>query len=405
MSNRVEFSPEIVRLAQARASESGSKLSDELARIAVEEVIMNADPELDLVIDPDSALSSIDSVVSAIGANDVVVNNWHIDVRALDEEGYVELSKALVGTPALSSGTLVVALNGTASAEVVSHVKAGTWLNSEGRFGDNEAVRIQTERASDFDAVATISGICQRECVSDKAGNRTPDDSEIHQFLKDPSSFIIARQKQLVTALCSIGEVRDIARNVKVDLSRETVNRMLRAEANWNRRTEELVDKLSPKFKSLTRDELKKHVTITGEELGGQPEAPAFRKALLKRVSSDEISRRLGGSAAVKMKKLFDQIIAGKTPSDAVKEVVKNNVAVDIAEIIKTQRGRVESFIAASAEEVGHAFQQLALQPSYATHSKKADEGLDSVNEALLLLEAGDIAESVQSIEKELIEG
>lgn len=405
MSNRVEFSPEVVRLAQARASESGSKLSDELARIAVEEVILNADPELDLMMEPDNALSSIDSVVSAIGANDVVVNARHIDVRAIDEDGYVSLSKALVGTPALTNGTLVVSLRGTLSGEVVSHIKAGTWLNSEGRFGDDEPVRIQAEAAKDFDAVATISGICQNAHNStDKSLNRAPEASELQQFLRDPSSFITARQKQLVTALCMLSEMRDLARDVKVDLSRGVVNRMLRAEANWNRRTEEMVDKLSPKFKSLTRDELKKHVTITGEELGGQPEAPAFRKALLKRVSSDEISRRLGGSAASKVKSIYDQIVAGKTSTDAVKQVVKNNAAVDIAQAIKTSRGRVESFIAASVEEIGQAFQSLALQPSYATHSSK-DEGLDAINEALLLLEAGDIAESVQAVEKELIEG
>ncbi|MDZ4834830.1 MAG: hypothetical protein SGJ27_13715 [Candidatus Melainabacteria bacterium] len=405
MSNRVEFSPEIVRLAQARASESGSNLSDELARITVEEVIMNADPELNLLMEPDCALSSIDSVVAAIGANDVVVNSRHIDVRALDDEGYVSLSKALVGTPVLTAGTLVVSLDGSLSGEVVSHIKAGTWLNSEGRFGDDEAVRIQAERTSGFDAVATISGIVQGALnASDKSANRTPEVSELHQFLKEPSSFITARQKQLVTALCTSSEVRDMAREVHVELSRGAVNRMLRAEANWNRRTEEMVDKLSPKFKSLTRDELKKHVTITGEELGGQFEAPAFRKALLKRVSSDELSRRLGGNAATKMKNLYDQIIAGKSPSDAVKQVVKNQVAVDIAQSIKSQRGRVENFVAVTAEEIGRAFQQLALQPSYATHSKQ-DEGIDAINEALLLLEAGDVAESVKAIEKELIEG
>lgn len=404
MSNRVEFSPEVVRLAQARANESGSKLSDELARIAVEEVIMNADPELDLMLEPENALSSIDSVVAAIGANDIVVNSRHIDVRALDEDGYVSLSKALVGTPALTAGTLVVSLNGSLSGEVVSHIKAGTWLNSEGRFGDNEAVRIQAEAMKDFDAVGTISGICQNAQPGADKLSRAPEASELHQFLREPSSFITARQKQLVTALCAHSEVRDMARDVKLDLSRGVVNRMLRAEANWNRRTEEMVDKLSPKFKSLTRDELKKHVTVTGEELGGQPEAPAFRKALLKRVSSDEISRRLGGNAAAKVKSLYDQIVAGKSSTDAVKQVVKNNAAVDIAQAIKTSRGRVENFIAASVEEIGQAFQALALQPAYATHSKK-DEGLDAINEALLLLEAGEIAESVQAIEKELIEG
>lgn len=402
MSNRVEFSPEIVRLAQARAQESGSNLANELARLAVEEVIMNADPELDLVIESENALSSIDSVVAAVGANDVVVNGRHIDVRAIDEDGYVEVSKALVGTPALSSGTLVVALDGRTGGKVVAHVKAGSWLNAEQGTSDTEPVRVDVEQADDFDAVATISGICQRVHIPlDKT--KLPETSDLEKFLNQPNSMILARQKQMVTALCAKSELRDIAREIKVDLSRGVVNRMLRAESTWNRRTEEVVDKLAPKFKSLTREELKKHVTMTGEELGGQPEAPAFRKALLKRVSADELSVRLGGTAASKVRSLYEQIISGKSASEAVKSIIKNNVAVDLASAIKAKRGKVEGFFAATAEEIGAAFQQLALQPAYATHSSK-DEGIDSINEALVLLEAGDVAESVRAMENELIE-
>jgi hypothetical protein len=401
MSNRVEFSPEIVRLAQARAQESGSNLANELARLAVEEVIMSADPELDLVIESENALSAIDSVVAAVGANDVVVNGRHIDVRAI-EDGHVELSKALVGTPALSSGTLVVALDGSSGAKVVAHVKAGSWLNAEQGSNDNEPVRVEVEEDKTFDAVATIAGICQRVHINlDKT--KLPETADLEKFLNQPGSMILARQKQMVTALCARAELREIAREIKVDLSRSVVNRILRAESTWNRRTEELVDKLSPKFKSLTREELKKHVTMTGEELGGQPEAPAFRKALLKRVSADELTSRLGGTAASKVRSLYEQIISGKSASDAVKHIVKNNVAVDIAAAIKNQRGKVEGFFAATAEEIGQAFQQLALQPAYATHSSK-DEGIESINEALVLLEAGDVAESVKAMENELIE-
>lgn len=403
MSNRVEFSPEIVRLAQARVQESGSNLANELARLAVEEVIMNADPELELVIEFENALSGIDSVVAAVGANDVVVNGRHIDVRAIGEDGHVELCKALVGTPALSSGTLVVALDGRTGAKIIAHVKAGSWMNAEQASADTEPVRVEVEPDDAFDAVATISGICQRVHIAlDKT--KLPETSDLEKFLNQPNSMILARQKQMVTALCAKAELREIARGIKVDLSRGVVNRMLRAEATWNRRTEEIVDKLSPKFKSLTREELKRHVTMTGEELGGQPEAPAFRKALLKRVSADELTSRLGGAAASKVRSLYEQITSGKSASDAVKSIVKNSVAVDLAQVIKTQRGKVEGFFAATAEEIGFAFQQLALQPAYATHSKK-DEGVESINEALLLLEAGDVAESVQAMESELIEG
>ncbi len=402
MSNRVEFSPEIVRLAQARAEETGSNLANELARIAVEEVIMNADPELDLIMEPENALSAIDSVVSATGANDIVVNGRHIDVRPI-EDGHVALSKSLVGTPALSSGTLVVSLDGSKSASVVAHVKAGSWLNAEEKFGDRDAVKVEVEPVSDFDAVGTIDGICQRVQIPVTV-SRLPEEDEIAKFLNAPESMIVARQKQLVTALCAKAEVRDVAREIKPDLSRGTVNRMLRAQSTWNRRTEELVDKLVPRMPSLTREQLKKHVSLTGEELGGQPEAPAFRKALLKRLSADELSRRLGGSAATRVKGLYDQITSGKSAKDAVKSILENNVAVDIAHAIKTQRGKIEGFFAATSEEIGQALQQLAVQPAYATHSNK-DAGTETINEALILLEVGEVAENLRAIENQLIEG
>ncbi|MBX9671262.1 MAG: hypothetical protein K2X93_26980 [Candidatus Obscuribacterales bacterium] len=404
MSNRVEFSPEIVRLAQARAEETGTNLANELARLAVEEVIMNADPELDLVMEPENALSAIDSVVSAIGANDIVVNGRHIDVRAIDENGHVSLSKSLVGTPALSSGTLVVSLDGSTTASVIAHIKAGSWLNTEGKFGDQDAVKVEVEAGNDFDAVGTIHGICQRVQIPVTV-SRLPEEDEISKFLNAPESMILARQKQIVTALCAKAEVRDIARDIKPDLSRGTVNRMLRAQSTWNRRTEELVDKISPKMPSLTREQLKRHISLTGEELGGQPEAPAFRKALLKRLSADELSHRLGGAAATKVKSLYDQITAGQSAKDAVKSILKNNVAVDIAHAIKTQRGRIEGFLAATSEEIGQALQQLAVQPAYATHSSNKDAGTETINEALILLEVGEVAENISVIEKELVEG
>lgn len=404
MSNRIEFSPEIVRLAQTRVKETGSSLADELARLAVEEVIMNADPELDLVLDTQDALSSIDSVVAAVGANDVMVNGRRIDVRAVDEEGFVSLHKALVGTPALSSGTLVVHLEGTSHAAVVAHVKSGSWLNAEEKAHNTEPVKVEVELDSEFDAVEAISGITQRVQINlDKAVSRVPENSEIEQFLNAPDKMIVARQKQIVTALCSRAELRDAATQVKVDVSKGELDRMLRAGSTWNRRTEELVDKLSPRFQRITRDELKKHVTLVGEELGGQPEAPAFRKALIKKLTNDQLSRQFGGAAMAKVKNIYDQVMQGKSSSDAVKQIVKNHVAVDIALAIKNQRNKVEGFMSATAEEIGMAFQQLAIQPAYATHST-GDAGVDSINEALQLLEAAELAETMREIEEEMVQ-
>jgi hypothetical protein len=62
----------------------------------------------------------------------------------------------------------------------------------------------------------------------------------------------------------------------------------------------------------------------------------------------------------------------------------------------------VEGFVAATADEIGNAFKQMALQPSYATHSAKGETGVEAINEALQLLEAGELAEQIKKLEQEL---
>jgi hypothetical protein len=57
--------------------------------------------------------------------------------------------------------------------------------------------------------------------------------------------------------------------------------------------------------------------------------------------------------------------------------------------------------MAATADEIGMAFQQMALQPAYATHSA-GDSGVDSINEALALLEATDMAETIKACDLEM---
>ncbi|HZT35329.1 MAG TPA: hypothetical protein VFA15_05390, partial [Nitrososphaera sp.] len=226
---------------------------------------------------------------------------------------------------------------------------------------------------------------------------------ELEQFLSNPDKFIVARQKQIVTALCARQELREMARQIKIGITRGDVQSILRAESVLNRRTEEMVDKLSGNFDQLSRDEVKRHVSRTAEMLGGQTEAPAFRKAVLKRLTGEQLARQFGGAALAKVQKIYEQVLNGKSAADAVKQTVKNQVAVDIAMAIKQQRSKVEGFVAATAEEIGQAFQQLSIQPAYATHSK-GDDGVEAINEALHLLEAAELAERVREAEKKLVE-
>jgi len=93
--------------------------------------------------------------------------------------------------------------------------------------------------------------------------------------------------------------------------------------------------------------------------------------------------------------------MSGVNAVDAVKALVKNAVAVDLALAIKNKRQATAGFMAATAEEIGMAFQQLALQPAYATHSS-GDSGVDSINEALALLQATDMADAIAACDQEM---
>ncbi|MFX6888217.1 hypothetical protein ABTH62_20655, partial [Acinetobacter baumannii] len=75
-----------------------------------------------------------------------------------------------------------------------------------------------------------------------------------------------------------------------------------------------------------------------------------------------------------------DKLVAGKNKAEAIREFVKNQAAVDVARIIGEKRDALKHFASASADEIGAAFQQLALQPAYATHSASDSTGVEAIN-------------------------
>jgi hypothetical protein len=77
-------------------------------------------------------------------------------------------------------------------------------------------------------------------------------------------------------------------------------------------------------------------------------------------------------------------------------------VALELASTIKQGRRNVMCFLEATADEFANAFQQLRLQPVYATHSSDPRQGIEAVNEALKLLEAGELALTFKELEDEL---
>ncbi len=405
MGKQIEIRPEMARLAQLRARATGQSVAQELARSVVEESIYELDPELNLIVDFSDSLSQHDGLVRAVGVNDIVVNGRRIDVRAIDTDGAVTVAKALVGTPYLSSGTLVVAMNGTESGEVIGHVSSGMWLAAEEHAKNSDIVQVEPKNSNggSFDIGTAVRDICQKPQINLNSSSSTPEKSDLSKFLTNRHQFIMARQKQIVTAICNNIQVRDeIATDAGDSMSTQTMRRILVDTSIWSARVERLVNKVAPKFPALSREEIKSHVRNLGEQWGGQPDAPEFRKSLLDKLTRAQLSRQYQGATASKVASIVDQVMAGGSALDAVKTFVKNKVAVDLAAEIKRQRNRVEGFVAATAEEIGSAFQQLALQPAYATHSQSPDSGVDAINEALQLLDAGDLAEQVKALDDEL---
>lgn len=402
MASKVDICPEIARMAQVRTRSLGVSLSNELARLVAEESVLAIDPEVDLVVEAANTLSEIDALVSSAGVNGIGVNGREIDVRPLDEDGFILVPRVLIGTPYLSAGTLVVQLNGHAG-EVVAHVGPGSFMAQEDKAGNEAYVHVRVNIDPAFDLEKTLTSIVNAPVV-DFAQNlkNLPDEAELARFLTNRQEMIVARQKQIVIAIASKDAVRDSFIKVAETTPWGKLSQILQTSGVWEVRTLRFTEKLVEKFPSLSRDRIKEEIRKGGEEHGGQPDAPEFRRELIKRLTKLEVEERLKSAAPAKIKQIMDAVASGKTAQDAVNAVISNKVAVAIAVSIKEQRSFVKDFCQASAEEIGLAFGKLALQPAYATHSFDPEAGMEAINEALLLLEAGQIAENATALDLDL---
>jgi len=389
------ISPEVTRLAQLKAKQAGVDISCELARSIVEESIIELDPELDLVVNTSESFSEIAGLAKFVGANDIVVNDRHIDIRVLNDAGFVEISRALIGTPYLINGSLVVSLDGTEGGAVVGAIASASWSAAEQQSKDSK-VSLKFEPGADFDLGRWMSEICNKPAASMPGTVKTlPNEIELAGFIDNRDNIIAARQRQIIIAIINEPAVR--ARFEEVQERARKTERVISDASVWNGRVENVVETVSPRFSGLSPKEVRSVVRKTGEIFGGQPESPQFRKHMLNKLTVEQLSKKFAGLPLAKVAEIVDHVFSGQSAVDSVKSIVSNKVAVDIAAKIKTQRSRAEGFVAATADEIGMAFNQLALQPAYATHSS-ADSGVESINEALQLLEAAELAEQATGL-------
>lgn len=400
MADNINISPEVAKLARQRARTIGTPVGKELARSVVIECVMNADDEAGLILNEEQAYSSFDELRAAFDVNDVVVNGLRFDVRAVDQEGRVSINRALAGTSYMTAGTLAVALSGALTGQVVGFVEAAQWQSVDRTAGDDQVLHVAVARDTHFDLVATLGSLHDAPKV--ETPSQPAQMSDLTAFVANQSQLPLQKQRAVIEYTLAHEETWAQLGKVARSWSTGTLKQVLNDASTWNSRVERIGKLLAAKFKHLSEAQIDSIASKVGETTGGQPESPAFRRSLLEALASEELSHSLSGAVLKKARGVVESVISGRSPADAVKEALSNKVAVQIANTIKQQRKKVVQFVDATAQELSTAFQQLALQPAYATHANDPSSGMESINEALKLLDAAELAQTIKDIDLEL---
>jgi len=399
MVTKIKVSPEIARLTQRRASRYELSFAKQLAYCIAEQAVLELDPQLGFVLDNENSLAEVDALVRAVQVNDIVVNGRHIDVSVL-RDGIVELHKAVVHTPYLECGSLVVQLEGPSTGSIVGHIQSNSFAQAADMDGQaHDTIRLAFQAKENFDLSACLKQIERSHKPNvDKPVEELPKAEDYLQFSRDRQKLSLDKQRLVISAALSSPAVR---KNIGVlsNFAVDTAPRVLRDSAVWELRSSNIVDKLKGSFPSIPENKIQDLVRKMGEKFGGQSESPLFREELLKTLARQEILSKVTADVKPKLDNLIATVLAGRNKVDTIKDFVKNQVAVEVGRLIGEQRDVYRQFAQASKEEIGFAFQQLAVQPAYATHSQPENTAVDEINEALHLYEAANIVEDAMALE------
>jgi hypothetical protein len=403
MISRVELSPDLIRLTQHRANRFNLPYRKQVARCVAEQAVLELDPESNFLLDNDSSLSEVYALVCALRVNDIVVNGRHIDVSLL-EDGEILMANALIDTPYLECGSLVVKLDGANVGAVVGYVASTDWSAIAKRAERADVVSLSFRPVASFDFQACLQHIESTVIPNvDKPVSESARAEDYLQFSRERASMPLARQRLVVASAVSSATVRKNIGHLASG-SKDVTAKVLRDSSVWEVRIIALVGKIQEKCPNISLDKIEELVRLAGAQSGGQPEAPAFKRVLSKSLAKHELDARLSFAklspeARALMESFFEKVAAGKGKIEAIHEYIKNQAAIDVARVIAEKREHLHRFSAASADELGFAYQKLALQPAYATHSASDATGLESINEALNLFDAGEIIEELLEID------
>lgn len=400
MTNRIEITPEMVKLAQQRIRVTGGDVRQEIARHVAQEAVYALDPEQGFLIDEDAAFSRDDRLVTAFDVNDVVVNGVRFDVRLVGDDGRVSLPRFLSNASYMTHGTLAVAFNSNRTASVVAFINHADWELQDKHLRSEDKLVLRADTRGDFNLTDVISR--ETATVSENHSFSTPSHNDLARFVGNRTDMPIEQQRKVVECAMANPDCWADVANVVSSWSKPVVRKTLTHAAVWNYKMEKMAETVQAKFPKLNRDDIKLIIARTGESLGGQSESPQFRKELIARLTKEELARNLQGEQLRKANAIAEQVMAGRSVKEAVADFVKNNYVVDMAVTIKRQRQKVMNFLEATADELSMAMMRpMMAQPVYATHST-GDAVVENLNEALKLLDACELAERARELEREL---
>jgi hypothetical protein len=425
MVSKIEVSPELIRLTQQRANRFNLPYRKQVARCVAEQAILELDPESSFLVDNESSLAEVDALVRALKVNDIVVNGRHIDV-SLFEDGEIIMANALIDTPYLECGSLVVRLDGANSGSLVGYIDPAAWSAIARSADGADLITLPFSPVPDFDLAGCLAKIEKTVPPNvDKPVDSLAKAEDYLQFSRGRRKLSIETQRAVVASAVSSAAVRknighlsdgvgvgggsDVF-NIGIEAHKganggDLARKVLRDSAVWEIRALHVLEKIQQKFPEIPANKIEESVRMAGVLNGGQPQAPAFKKSLMKLIARQQMAAKFSSAANFSpeakalLESFIDKVAAGKGKVEAIREYVKNQAAVDVARVIGEKRDALQRFANASADELGFAYQQLALQPAYATHSTSDSTGLESINEALNLFETGSLVEEFMDIE------